>query len=329
MKYIRQALAVLGVQALLLPSPAAAIEKYRFIYTVRAGDTLNGIAYDHTGSEDARKVAKDNNIDNADHIAPGMKIGLKVPKWALKEEKAFRDYTVRVFRAGAGFYQILKNGRQIFADSGNIYHIGSNYEDEPASKLVSIGKNVTGDGQPNLLISDWTGGAHCCFSFHLFQIADNDFRLIQTFDTEHTDYANFINLDNDPALEFRMFDWTFAYWRTSFADSPAPEVILKYNGRKYEVAYDLMRKPPLPQNELTRIAREIEALPEWKKDPPPVRLWEEMLKLIYSGNMPQAWNLAELSWPKDIGNKAEFLKSFRTQLRKSPYWKNVQILNQK
>lgn len=320
---------VLVVHALLLPSPAVAAEQYPFTYTVQPGDTLNGIVWEHTGSENAKKVAKDNRINNADHIVPGMKIRLKVPKWTLKKEEKFRDYTVRVFRAGAGFYQILKNGRQIFADSGSVYQIGTNYEDEPASKLVSIGRNVTGDGQPNLLISDWTGGAHCCFSFHLYQIGDNNFRLIQTFNAEDTDYANFINLDDDPALEFRMFDWTFAYWRTSFANSPSPEVILKYNGNKYEVSYSLMRKPPLPQNELSRIAAEIATLPEWKENPPPVRLWEEMLTLIYSGNMPQAWNLAELSWPKQIGSKDEFLESFKKQLQKSPYWESVRILNQK
>jgi len=306
---------------------AYAAKGYRFVYSVAPGDTLSEIVLTHTGSRNYRSVAKSNKIKNPDFILPGMKIVLMIPKWALKQEQSYRDYIVRVFCYGDGFMQILKKGSQIYSDSGYIYQIGSTYEDEKTNSLITMGKNITGDGQPNLVISDWTGGAHCCFRLHVFQIG-NVFRHIQTFDAKHSDLADFVNLDSDPALEFRMNDWTFAYWRTSFAASPAPEIIMKYRGGKYEMAYKIMRKPALKREELTRIADKIRALPEWSTEPPPVELWEEMLKLIYSGNMAQAWELDDLAWPKNVQNKDAFLSSFKCKLQESPFWNDILKLNQ-
>ncbi len=124
-----------------------------------------------------------------------------------------------------------------------------------------------------------------------------------------------------------MFDCTFAYWRTCFADSPAPPVILKFQGQKYEMACDLMRKPGLLHEELNSHAVEIKSLPEWESEYPPVRLWSEMLDLIYTGNMSQAWELVDLSWPKGITGKQEFLDDFNGRLQGSPFWEDVQKLN--
>lgn len=280
----------------------------------------------HTGSHNYRRVAESNKIKNSDLIFPGMRIALNIPKWALHQEQSYRNYVVKIFRHGEDFFQILKDGRQVYAGKGFHFKIGSIYEDEKTNSLISIGTDITGDGQPNLVISEWTGGAHCCFNFHLFQIGE-PFRYIQTIDAGDSDLADFARLGANPALEFIMADWTFAYWRTSFAQSPAPEVILKYRGRKYEMANELMQKPALTRDELKRIANEIRALPEWNQKCPPVKLWDEMLRLIYAGNMPQAWILADLSWPEGTCPKQEFLKDFKATLKKSPYWRDVQKLN--
>ena len=60
----------------------------------------------------------------------------------------------------------------------------------------------------------------------------------------------------------------------------------------------------------------------------PPDLWKEMLDLIYSGNMNQAWQLVDLSWPKSDKRKSKFLKEFKTQLSKSRYWQDIQKLNE-
>ncbi len=196
-------------------------------------------------------------------------------------------------------------------------------------RLYAIGGfdgSTNGDGLPNLLVSEWTGGAHCCFLFHIFEIG-NRFRHIQTINAVHSGLADFANLDEDPALEFQMVDWTFAYWRTSFAASPAPAVILKYQGQQYEMASDLMRKTSLSFDQFIQLADEIKSSSEWESKQPPVRLWAEMLDLIYTGRMDQAWDLVDASWPKAIDGKEQFVKDLQAKLRQSPFWKDVQELN--
>ncbi len=120
-------------------------------------------------------------------------------------------------------------------------------------------------------------------------------------------------MDNDPALEFNYHDDSFAYWRTSFADSPTPLVIMKFRGKKYEIACDLMRKPALSRDKLDSLVAEIKSLKVWKANHPPVELWSEMLDLIYTCNTSQAWKLFDLAWPKGIKGKQAFLKSFKDQ----------------
>jgi hypothetical protein len=138
-------------------------------------------------------------------------------------------------------------------------------------------------------------------------------------------------LDSDPALELPMHDWAFAYWNACFAASPAPEVIFKYSGGQYKVALNLMRKLPRRQAELIETAAKIKSLPEWK-DPRqkfPPALWCEMLNLIYTGNMAQAWKLFDFAWPEGMAGKQEFLEEFKAQLKKSLYWEQIQNMNKK
>ena len=250
------------------------------------------------------------------------------PKGPMEKEASFGEYVVRIYRMDESSFEILRNGIRVHVAHGYSFRIGSIYEEYKTNSLISIGSDITGDGKPNLVVSEWTGGAHCCFLFHVFEIGDQ-FRYIQTINAGDSDCADFKNVDNDPALEFPMADWTFANWRACFAASPAQEVILKYNGKKYEMAPDLMRKPRLTHEELIKMATDIKTLLDWKAKQPPVQLWARMLDLIYTGNMDQAWALIELSWPDEIDGKECFLKDFKAQLAKSPFWKDVQKLNRK
>ncbi len=257
---------------------------------------------------------------------------LFVPNGPMQDEQSFGDYVVRIYSMNDylsdGSYEILRKGVRVHAAHGCRFRIGSIDEEDESNNLITIGSDITGDGRPNLVVSEWTGGAHCCFMVHLFEIG-NRFRHIETINEGHGGCTHFENLDNDPALEFLMHDWTFAYWRTSFAGSPAPQVILKYKGKKYGMAHDLMRKPGIPHDELVQLANDIRATGKWEYNPPPVKLWDRMLDLIYTGNMSQAWTLFELTWPEGIGGKNDFLRDFKSQLTLSDYWNDLQILNRK
>ncbi len=263
-----------------------------------------------------------------DHITGSHALASFKPYGHLSQERTYRAYVVRTYQSddGDASLEILKGGSRVYAADGYRFEIGSIYEGDKVNSLISIGSDITGDGFPNLVVSEWTGGAHCCFYFHVFEIGHR-FRHIQTINVAHADLADFENVDDNPALEFPMSDWTFVYWRTCFADSPAPPVILKFQGQKYEMACDLMRKLGLSHDELNSLAAEIKTLPEWKSEQPPVRLWSEMLDLIYTGNMLQAWKLVDHSWPKGITGKQEFMDDFKERLQESPFWEDVQKLN--
>lgn len=253
-----------------------------------------------------------------------------VPNGTLQEELSSGDYVARTYReqTGDGSFEILWKGVRVHAAHGYCFRIAKGCGEDKTNSLTSIGSDITGDGKPNLVVFEWTGGAHCCYLFHVFEIGKR-FRYIQTINAENSDLADFKNVDDDPALEFPTVDWTFAYWKTGFASSPAPAVILKYNGQRYEMACDLMRKAGLPNDELGRMATQIRENPAWKQGYPPEELWGKMLDLIYAGNMDQSWTLAELSWPAGIKGKEQFLKDFRSKLTESPFWEDIQKLNEK
>lgn len=258
---------------------------------------------------------------------------LFVPTGSKKEEESYGAYIVRTYEingdSSEGSFEIIKNGIRVYAAYGYSFHIGTFCNDGKVHSLVSMGSDITGCGQPNLVVSEFTGGGHCCFRINIFEIGSR-FQLIQTIDAAHGDRAHFENVDDDSALEFLMNDWSFANWRYCFAETHAPAIILKYQGEKYKIAVDVMRKPGVPKEILVQVADDMKTLEEWKKDaapPPPAKLFAKMLDLIYTGNMSKAWELLHLSWPTEIEGKEHFLKEFEARLRKSVFWEDIQQLN--
>ena len=60
------------------------------------------------------------------------------------------------------------------------------YKDDPDAGLVKMGIDITGNGQPDLVISEWSGYANCCLTFHIFEIGPT-FKKLGTIDAEFGD----------------------------------------------------------------------------------------------------------------------------------------------
>ena len=247
---------------------------------------------------------------------------------------SFRDYRVRIFRGtdDEDHLQILKSGRILHEMTGHRLYIGYMYGDDEfakyhktvSAKLIAMGSDITGRGVPNLVVSEWSGGAHCCFSFHIFEIG-KEFREIGVLGAGHGDLAHFEKRSGEKGLVFVANDWTFAYWNASFAQSPAPEVILRFSDGKYGLAVDLMRKPAPSDETMGEQIKQVQADKTWEGDGgPPVKLWEFMLDLIYTGNAAAAWQFFEKAWVPVVPGKTEFLTEFRSQLTKSRYWQDLE-----
>jgi hypothetical protein len=149
-------------------------------------------------------------------------------------------YVIRTYRFPdpEGCLQILQSGKVVYSLMSVNFAIGNNFE---GNAPIRIGTDITGEGKPDGVVSEWTGGAHCCFIFHVFELGDV-FREIAKINAQHSDGASFVDPHHDGHYEFEGNDWAFAYWKTSFAESPAPRIILKYRDGRFRLALDLMER---------------------------------------------------------------------------------------
>ena len=238
------------------------------------------------------------------------------------------------------YFEILKNDKPVYVQKagrkGEKFFIGTMYKDDPDAATVKMGMDVTGDGQPDLVVSEWLGGANCCLVFHIFEIGST-FKKLGTIDAAFGDSGpHFVHPDKDSkstGLAIQIHDWTFANWNTDFADSPAPKVMLRFSDNDYRVAPDLMRaQAPAASDVAARVAA-VKSYPPsakggtWPKAQVSPQLWGTMLDLIYGGHEDDAWKFLDEAWPPKVQGKDAFGRDFRTQLAKSHYWPAIKAAN--
>ena len=244
-------------------------------------------------------------------------------------DQSFHDYRILVTQDDKAPWQkrqtlaIERGGKSLHRQQSYDFHLGGfDPLDAKQKELLAVGKDITGAGVPDLVISEFTGGAHCCFLAHVFELG-KEFRKVATLDARDGDLSHFEDLDGDGSLEFVTNDFTFAYWRTSFADSPAPRVVLKFRAGAYHVAPELMQKAAPAAAELERHSREVREAGQWQTRRVPPALWATMLDLIYTGHPDLAWSFLNSSWGRTSEEKEEFRREFLAQLAKSPYAKDI------
>ncbi len=247
----------------------------------------------------------------------------------LKDELAVAGYVVRIYYdpyAIKGALRILRDGAVRFEEEGTFYEIGlRSNDDQPVHALIRKGLDLTGDGTPNIVVHHWTWGMHCCYTVYVFSLGE-DVRLIDTFDVQDDSLFTFEDIDHDGSWEFLTRDYTFAYWNASFAGSPAPLVILRYEDGRYRLALDLMASPlPDPVEEFKAMVRSQEWCAEnthaWRKAGTCVTspVWGYMLELIYTGHPREAWEFLDRAWSGSADAKLLFIRDFKDQLALSPY----------
>lgn len=184
----------------------------------------------------------------------------------------------------------------------------------------------TGPG-PDLIVTASTGGAHCCYTVHALWL---DPKLHdQEIPVADNDEVGFLAVvDELPKLKFG--DFNFAYWRASFADSPAPAIILHFDraSGRFEPDIEAMRRPAPDDATLTRMVLDIRKaetqIPKGEKPPAPL-LWQHMLDLIYSGNAESARRLLDQAWPAQRPGKDEFFACFTGKLVQGEWWRSAKL----
>jgi hypothetical protein len=145
----------------------------------------------------------------------------------------YTNVRIKITRAGAVLHDALVP--EPCDECGAAPQGGGNPEDVPALAVTDLDKN----GEPEVLVDLYTGGAHCCSftQIYSYNAATNSYRRTKGswFDYGYT----LRDLDGDGSPEFDSADYRFAGAFTAYAASGAPPRIFKFGGGKLN---DITRK---------------------------------------------------------------------------------------
>jgi hypothetical protein len=197
------------------------------------------------------------------------------------------------------------------------------YSGRQAFYVEIFGKDLTGNGVPNLVIRQWKGSAHGDSEYLVLEI--NDSVITETDIVDDLLDVKFQDLNNDGITEIAGLDKAYSYFLgDSFAASPCPLVVLSFDKIQAKFVPDkkLMSKRPWSQSQLDKLGLQYKNDPSWSEETrPPSEIFDTMLKLIYSGNEQQAWELFDASWP-DAAKipKEQYRRSIEVHSRKSLFY---------
>jgi hypothetical protein len=259
----------------------------------------------------------------------------------LKESATVNGYRFTSYVSDdAACLTVIRNGSVVFrrtTDSGTPgFTLGQTADMSYHVPAVANGTDVTGRGHPDMIVSLYTGGAHCCSTHYVFEL-EPEFRLLATLEDAHDDMAHFARIDRDGPYYYFTADWVFAYWPGSFASSPSEPVVLRFvdddKGGSFHLAVDKMQRPaPTPAQWKQKLEAVQKAL---KQDQAVVEaeslgptLWQPVMDLIYAGHSDLAWKFLDEAGPKAQQKPLPDLKDFCSLLKNSLYWpgleKNIQ-----
>ena len=91
------------------------------------------------------------------------------------------------------------------------------------------GRDITGDGSPDVVVTDWSGGAHCCYSTTVYSV-DAGIAVREIFGANTGScMADFEDLDGDRRLELVTCEDGWESDNCSFAEAPFAPVVFAYS----------------------------------------------------------------------------------------------------
>lgn len=234
--------------------------------------------------------------------------------YVVAEEHLIGAYTVQLWRNTAPDAWGYDNVVTISADGQTLAQL------DMVSGLGELtGQDVTGEGNPDVIVERFTGGAHCCFSVIVYDVGAALTRVLES--AESNCGGRFEDLDGDAVLEFITCDDLFAYAYCPYAASPLVQVIMQYEpGRGYVPA-----SPRFAHLYAEAIARHIqlaqtataEGMGEWDQTTK-CSVLPLMLDYLYSGQADLAW--AALDRWYDYADAALFWAEVSRDTSRSPLY---------
>ncbi len=188
------------------------------------------------------------------------------------------------------------------------------------------GTDVTGDGSPDVIITDYSGGAHCCFTYYIFELRE-PLNIISIYTGDGS--FSFDELDGRPGLEVVTTDDFYTEWINGYVGAPFPHFMWRYNGSTYEPDPDLTRQQPLKEAEFQRLVQQVRD-GEWPASESylPREFLSVTLELIYGGNLVQALDFIQATWPAQKPGQAEFVAELlQCRMRDNAIWPMLAEMN--
>ncbi len=291
--------------------------------------------------------------------------------WTPSQIRAFGPWELRVWGGGLpdSTVALYRSHQLQFAWRGTAFATtGPLRPEEQGAEAWTVfegppaGTDLDGDGLPEFLIYDYSGGAHCCATVKHIVCSDPPVLTAQISGWHNT--PCYRDLDGDGRYEMIIRDSAYAYWNACYAASPQPEVIFRIRKGHYEMAGDLMRgrSAPAQDTEATltdlkhRLARldlflarsqtdrpsQAEPTEEEKADEDfffgqcwyedgvriPPAVWEFLLDLIYTGQINVAATALDSMWPPSKPHKAAFANDLLEMIRGSWYGRRLPWFNE-
>ena len=191
--------------------------------------------------------------------------------------------------------------------------------------------SLLGDASKQLVILQYTGGAHCCWTYRIYDFNPN-LRVIFDDESYGLEYLGYEllpqDIDGDGKFELTQAVMTFDYFHMSHASSVFPVAVFSYNekSRTYVPANRRFSAYVLEDIEhdlkaLELASRDVNAEDIQNKEEYLSALLKVLLKRIYAGDEADAWKFFDTEYR--LSDKIEFKSDIRKALRHDPIYRSV------
>ena len=283
------------------------------------------------------------------------------------DAKNFQEFDVVVARVPGAKDPVAEQQRVVILKQGKPVWQSAK-EAEPASRytLHSIGRDLDGDGQPDVHFSSYSGGAHCCTTHHVYRLKPQ-VRKTATYNAGNAGGGEFIDLPGRKAPIMVSADDSSANAFAPYANSYFPLVILEVSPKgRFQFAQDLMQTklpgqpPPVCAQPAVsgnpwlkeRCAEFVGTRRQSRNTDIKTRLaeikstraadkltWEdyygrgvlsavsaEMNRYTYTGHGNAGFNWLEATWPGNDAVKLRFVTTLRQAQAKSIFAEDLKAL---
>jgi hypothetical protein len=159
------------------------------------------------------------------------------------EIKAFQEFEATVGRVkGAKDAAAAQERIVVFKQSKAVWQSNPK-ENEPASRwtIHSLGRDLDGDGGPELHFSGYSGGAHCCTTHYIYKLKPQVKRAA-VYPANNVGGGDFLELPGRKTPIMVTADDSTANLFAPYANSYFPAMILEVSTKgRFQFASDLMR----------------------------------------------------------------------------------------